>query len=444
MFHDKNNSEKIIENINSLDNNYNDVIVESTANENEYNKNGNIKEKIIQINEIDEFINCNKIEKSPLTNITNLEFEVTEPKLVKTGLFSSNYILYKVKTPSLNLEVSRRYSDFQWLYDELKLKFSYIFIPPIPPKVLIDNNNENLSSKRMKMFTLFLNHLATIQSLKSSMILYDFISIEDIEVFNKKQKDYENMNNKSNLEIENIEGIIKTCYNPIIDKQVLFIKNYISKKDNLLQKIINHYSLIQEENKKMSMLYKTLSEYYNELNIMSKENLDPEPLTNTYNFLYNVNNVISNSHCLQINLIETEFKDNFEYFKLETESFLEELKYYSDTKKDYFLSHNSLVHKKEKLFLLKNKNKWELSKENLNKEFDYNNKSECLTFICEEESKKMHKKLIKLGICSSSIIRDLWVLKKYFSTLFNTNFKGICIRNKDLFADIFNLVKLAN
>lgn len=40
---------------------------------------------------------------------------ITNSKLFKGGLFSSNYVSYELYTKQLNATVERRYSDFYWL-----------------------------------------------------------------------------------------------------------------------------------------------------------------------------------------------------------------------------------------------------------------------------------------------------------------------------------------
>jgi len=50
------------------------------------------------------------------------------------GIFSANYILYKVYTSPLEWEVKRKDSDFYTLRKVLLRQFPHIIIPPLPNK----------------------------------------------------------------------------------------------------------------------------------------------------------------------------------------------------------------------------------------------------------------------------------------------------------------------
>jgi sorting nexin-7/30/sorting nexin-8 len=54
--------------------------------------------------------------------------------MVKGGMFSSNYIAYKVTTLPLKYMVLRRFSDFYWLRNILVREYPGHCIPPMAQK----------------------------------------------------------------------------------------------------------------------------------------------------------------------------------------------------------------------------------------------------------------------------------------------------------------------
>lgn len=63
-------------------------------------------------------------------------------EIVSEGTFSSDYALYYIKTPALSFNVTRRYTDFFWLYNILKKSYPGTFVPPIPKKTIMKEMNE--------------------------------------------------------------------------------------------------------------------------------------------------------------------------------------------------------------------------------------------------------------------------------------------------------------
>ena len=65
----------------------------------------------------------------------NIKVILRNPKPIETGFFTSNYILYEVFTeitPELTWSVNRRYSDFIWLKQSIRVHFPRLFGPIIP------------------------------------------------------------------------------------------------------------------------------------------------------------------------------------------------------------------------------------------------------------------------------------------------------------------------
>lgn len=137
---------------------------------------------------------CLIAEKNDLSKYENIKIEIALGEKKPGTFFSKSYQTYTITVPIMNLKVSRRYSDFEWLRQILVNIFSSSVIPPIPKKNKIggDRFNEGFLEKRTRTLEKFLNLLLEDPNIKASQILYDFISIEEENKFNEKKKSYNN------------------------------------------------------------------------------------------------------------------------------------------------------------------------------------------------------------------------------------------------------------
>ena len=70
---------------------------------------------------------------------------------METSIFKSNYISYEIITDVTQWNVTRRYSDFDWLRQTLKKIHPGLYCPPLPQKKLGSRRFENdFVAKRMK------------------------------------------------------------------------------------------------------------------------------------------------------------------------------------------------------------------------------------------------------------------------------------------------------
>ena len=139
-----------------------------------------------------EIINCLTQEKNDLAKFDNIKIEISLGEKKPGTFFSKAYQTYVITIPTLNLKVVRRYSDFEWFRSILINLFPGRVIPPIPKKNKIggDRFNEEFLEKRTRTLEKFLNLLLEDPSIKTSQIFYDFVSIEELNIFSDKKKYY--------------------------------------------------------------------------------------------------------------------------------------------------------------------------------------------------------------------------------------------------------------
>ena len=125
-----------------------------------------------QVNEngIEEIVKCVQMEKNDFSKIQDLEIKILFPEKVEPGIFSKPYITYGVSASSLKLNVRKRYSDFEWLYQRLSDYFINCIIPPLCKKNYLEQFNEDFISKRARALVRFMNGIAIHPILRNSFI----------------------------------------------------------------------------------------------------------------------------------------------------------------------------------------------------------------------------------------------------------------------------------
>lgn len=68
------------------------------------------------------------MEKTVLVDCDQISFSISKPQIIKGNMFTKSFTIYTIKTHPFEWEVTRRYSDFVWLYDCLVKRFSSHFV----------------------------------------------------------------------------------------------------------------------------------------------------------------------------------------------------------------------------------------------------------------------------------------------------------------------------
>jgi len=114
---------------------------------------------------------------------------VTNPEKVENGVIV--YMVYTVKTKNADgTEAStvRRYSDFDWLRDQLKEEYRHILIPPLPEKGLINRFSAEFVEYRRKELERFMKRVLNHPILKDSKSIPLFLHSTDAELQGYRSK----------------------------------------------------------------------------------------------------------------------------------------------------------------------------------------------------------------------------------------------------------------
>ena len=226
------------------------------------NSSSNTKNDTYGITDKD-IINCLIQEKSDLAKFNDIKIEITLGEKNPGTFFTKAYQTYIISIPLLNFRVVRRYTDFEWFRQILINLFPGKVIPPIPKKNKLggDRFKEEFLLKRIRTLEKFFGLLLKDQSIKMSQVFYDFVSIEEVNVFNDKKKYYNTIKLPQTVkDYKSLDGKLDVKIDETREETYQNIKSQIDKSQELLSKL----------NKQIKFLNNELSAVVNRLNEISK------------------------------------------------------------------------------------------------------------------------------------------------------------------------------
>ena len=309
------------------------------------------------------------LDNTPLGAEENAIIQVTSPEKIEGGFFSKSYVTYLITTNPLNLKVRRRYSDFEWFRQMLQNLYNYNVIPSTPKKskIGIDKFGDPFLQKRMRTLEKFLNYALKNPVLKSSQILYDFISIEKDADFQKKKKEYEKMKPSTNIndfQMPNGSANVQLSSKKII----LFenIKDNINLNETLLTKLNDNLKALKLQLDNLCTKVDEIVQNWDDLRQNSVKYFDGDEIVKTYEYMHNL---FKNwSDCLKShgNLIHIDIREHFKYTKNNFRSMKDLVTLVETNRNTYNKNERSLMNKKEELFKKGDTNKWELNSDDKN------------------------------------------------------------------------------
>ncbi|EAR96062.2 PX-SNX-like domain protein (macronuclear) [Tetrahymena thermophila SB210] len=228
------------------------------------------------------------IDKSLMTNRIII---VCEPELITEG-YITTYKLYRVKSKiqqysGFDSEVLRRFSDFEWLYNELVNKYGGYLIPLLPEKNILTKFNietADFTKDRQKNLEFFLQKLLDHQKLQTVPELKLFLFAKN-EVFSLVKGEAESQKTIEQ-KYQNVIGSVKNYFQQSIvpffgysqekgqeivreqtelDKDLnnyeAYIQNLAQKMHNFLKVYECHFSVMDEELKYLNELNTHYSKY---------------------------------------------------------------------------------------------------------------------------------------------------------------------------------------
>ena len=366
-----NNNLTINNNININGNNNINNISQNTINnnmniQNNFTNNEQIKKEAVDIYGITNLdsISCSTMETSELSKYENINIEMSLGEKVTGKMFSKAYMTFLITTSPLNLNVQRKFSDFEWLRQILHHLYPSSVTPPIPKKKGNSKFGELFLLKRKRNLEKFLNCLLDDPYIRNSQIFYDFLSIEKEKDFNDKKKYYNSLKlpNKLN-EYQSLNGNLEITINEENELYYKSIKEYTDKSQDLLTKFNKNIKLLNNEISIVVKRLDNITQISEELFQQSIKYYDMDDIKISYYQLKNMfkgwSNILKNLSCI----INVNIREYFKYTRNTFRSIKDLTNNIDNYKDNFYKAKKNLITKKEELFKKNDQRKWDLAPE---------------------------------------------------------------------------------
>ena len=377
---------------------------------------------------------CKTIPNNKISYSENVQIKVDSfEKVEEKKIFSKGYITYTIVTLPINWKVKRRFNDFEWFHQILVNNYNYCLIPSTPKKkknlnkIVTDKFDEAFLRRRSRKFEKFLNHLINHPILKNLNVVYDFLSIEKDDDFQKKKKIYEKKNALTNVnEFITIDGSANIEINGEKEYYMKKIKENTLNNKETLKRINSSINSLRGYLNKASKRMDDISNNFKLMKMLAKENTEQENVLLCYEELSAMFDNLSLYIKKQNYIISIYFREYFKYVKNNYRSLQELIHIGESIKNNFNKSLKNLKSKKEELVKKPETiNKWELDpKENINKDELINNKKLALEKILYKETNNVNNQKQLYGFYLNKIIIEYEGMRKNNA---EKHFKETCI-----------------
>ena len=441
-----NNNIPNINNINidpNLINNLQSMNLNNNINVNNENNYFNAQGEPIDIYGItqNETLVCLISDKNQLTNYNNIKIEIALGEKKTGSLFSKSYQTYEISVPLLNLKVIRRYSDFEWLRQTLVNMFTSSVIPPIPKKNKIggDRFKEEFLEKRTRTLEKFLNLLIQDPNIKSSKILYDFISIEQDNQFNDAKKSYNNYKPPQQLkDYQTATGKIDIKVDEGTEIYYQNIKDQTELNQELLSKLNKQLKLLNNE---MNMVVTRLTEVAKCCEELFNHSVKFEQSDNIKISYYQLNEMFKQwSEALkkQNQIMFMNIREHFKFSKNIFKSMKDLINSADNYKQIYTKAKKNLISKKEELFRKGDTSKWELG-DNKDK-INVLEKTIALPNMLPTETNNVNNIRLMYGYYLNGVINEFERIEKIMSNSHKENLTENAKKEITIISELFKSI----
>ena len=348
------------------------------------------------------------------------------------GLFSHQMkFVCTISCEELESNVIRSLDDIEWLKNQLNEKYPLIYIPPVYNK---EKNKNDKPHQQTRYIIKFFNAISRKKILRTSSMIYQFLTLDNDKF--TKYKDALNKrkfnlhlrmeNFKSNKESEEFKFIKQQIYFPEKHLQKLNLSEYNILLEDLDKSLVD----VALDFKNLSTHTKELSSIFGKLLAHSTNAEQNENIRNVFAKFRNILSHWSESFEKESHFFSIECKEFFKYINCELNEMNNIYSQYTKFKDDYEKIGIQLFEKKEKLFLEKKFEKWELSKEDEKKINEFkNNYHEASKYMCKDFTELVSGQKIRVACSCNIIFKEFKKVDKYlgeqFMDLFNS-FRIFC------------------
>jgi hypothetical protein len=361
-------------------------------------------------------IHCMKGLNNEITKCDNIQITVGSFEKVEGNFFSKSYVTYLVTTAPFNWNVRRRFSDFEWLRQTLVTNFNYCLIPSIPKKtknlskMVGEKSDNDFLSKRSRNFEKFLNCIIIDPILKNTQLIYDFLSMEKDDDFQKMKKAVDKLKQPA----FNISKVVTTDGNANIEineeKEKYFndIKEITNQKENILKKINTTIKLLKDDLVNASDKLIDISKNFNLIKENSIQYKESEEVIKSYSEMSSMFSNFASYLTKQKDVIFINLKEYFKFIKNNYRSMKDFIHKTENLKTTFYKSFKSLKIKKDDLFRKQEVTKWDLDPKDtsIDRNTIATNKNLALNKMLYKETLQVNYQKVCYGFYLNRIIKE--------------------------------------
>lgn len=279
---------------------------------------------------------------------TPINVLISEPKIAKEGtLIAKPIYSYRVQCTELKSDVRRTYADFEWLKNQLNIRYPLRFVPVVVKDMIVkqagknlrNENDENFELRKIRYLNRFVESILKKKILCGSPIFYEFLVLDTLKFAKYKsildKKPYNLETNLSNLITTKGEVKCKLEKTSINDTEYLYPKTYClsdiyEKIVANIDEVILDFNNLYQHLRTIGSLFKSLSQSIDKYKFKYKEEMQSS--INSFKDTFEKWSVNVYDQCLYFN---ANIRENLNYMSIELEEFSNSFKRYRDFRYEY-------------------------------------------------------------------------------------------------------------
>jgi len=357
-------------------------------------------------------VKCICMESTEFREHKDIRIEIKDPVKLEKKLFSGKSVNYTIITYPFNYIVNRRYSDFNWLREMLNNLYNNILIPKMSMKgkMTKDKHDDKFIKKRMNFLERFINYIIKDETIKTSQILYDFLTIQKYDDFLIKKKLYERIKIYNYIDIKerkSLDGELNVKVNKEKEIYLENIKDNTIYNGNLFKKLNTNFKSLNDELSIVIKRFEIISDIYQQIYDISNKYLDLNIIKTTYSQMNIMFKELKNNFEKFQNFIKYEVKQHFKFIGNNFISLNEMIQNVDIAKNNYMRISRHLINRKKDLYKRGDKNKYEL-----NENIDINDKKTLLKYMLPKDTINCIKNKMIYGFYLNELIKEYEKMRK--------------------------------
>ena len=357
-------------------------------------------------------VKCICMESTEFREHKDIRIEIKDPVKLEKKLFSGKSVNYTIITYPFNYIVNRRYSDFNWLREMLNNLYNNILIPKMSMKgkMTKDKHDDKFIKKRMNFLERFINYIIKDETIKTSQILYDFLTIQKYDDFLIKKKLYERIKIYNYIDIKerkSLDGELNVKVNKEKEIYLENIKDNTIYNGNLFKKLNTNFKSLNDELSIVIKRFEIISDIYQQIYDISNKYLDLNIIKTTYSQMNIMFKELKNNFEKFQNFIKYEVKQHFKFIGNNFITLNEMIQNVDIAKNNYMRISRHLINRKKDLYKRGDKNKYEL-----NENIDINDKKTLLKYMLPQDTINCIKNKMIYGFYLNELIKEYEKMRK--------------------------------